>query len=404
MVTAIALLLLGLAAGDLQTQGLEALDRRDYAQAQQIFSQLAKDDPKDYTALFNLALAEVGLKKDSEAIEHFKQTLVLSPRLYQAELNLGLLYLRDNRRADAEPLLEDITKQKPEMGKPHLYLGQAFQAQSKWAEAQAQFQAAAQADGKNPGAELGIGEALLHEGKLDEAKAHFERAVTLDGSLKSFLLELAVAYSDSNRAADAIPLLEQFPNDAGAREKLGQIYMSAKQPERAVPEFAAAVQLSPTNANRVALATAYMRTNQQALAIPLLKDALAASPNDWELQMTVGRIYRDGRQFAEAAKYFEAATRLKPEAADGWSELAGVLTLLDQYPQALAAFNHIRELHAEKPGHLFLRAIILDQLHQLKPALEGYQAFLQADNGQHYDQDFQARGRIKAIEHEVYKQ
>jgi tetratricopeptide (TPR) repeat protein len=210
-----------------------------------------------------------------------------------------------------------------------------------------------------------------------------------------------VALADSNRADQATPLLEQFPNDPGAREKLGQIFLNAKQPERAVPQFAAAVQLSPTPANRIALATAYMRANQQAQAIPLLKDALAASPNDWELQMTVGRLYRDQRQFAEAADYFRAATKLKPDAADGWSELAGVLTLLDQYPQALAALDRLHELHAEKPGHVFLRAIILDKLHQLKPALVSYQQFLQLDNSQHPDQDFQARGRVKALEHEM---
>jgi tetratricopeptide (TPR) repeat protein len=144
-----------------------------------------------------------------------------------------------------------------------------------------------------------------------------------------------------------------------------------------------------------------MRSNQQARALPLLEDALAKSPNDWDLQITVGRIYRDQRQFAEAAKYFETATKLKPDAAEGWSELAGVLTLLKQYPQALAALDRIRELNAEKPGHIFLRAIILDNLRQLKPALATYKKFLEADNGQHSDQDFQSQGRIKAIEHEL---
>ncbi|MGA8594981.1 MAG: tetratricopeptide repeat protein [Bryobacteraceae bacterium] len=403
MLATISLLLLSQAAGppDLQTQGIQALDRRDYQQAEQVFSQLLKNDPKDYSASFNLALAEAGLKKDAEAIANFKRTLELKPGLYQAELNLGMLYLRSNRPADAASLLADVVRQKPDLAQPYVFLGEALQAQSKWPEAAAEFQEAAKRNPKDARAELGLAETLLHQGKLDEAEPHFERAVALDSSLKPFLLELAVAWADSNHADRAVPLLEQFPNDPGAREKLGQIFLNAKQPEKAVPHFAAAVQLSPTTANRVALATAYMRANQQAQAIPLLKDALAASPNDWELQMTIGRLYRDQRQFAEAADYFQAATRLKPDAADGWSELAGVLTLLDQYPQALAALDRIRELRAEKPGHVFLRAIILDKLRQLKPALVSYQQFLQLDNSEHPDQDFQARGRVKAIEHEM---
>lgn len=401
MFIAIALLLLNQAAADRQTQGLQALDRHDYQAAETIFSQIAAGDPKDYSALFNLALAEVGLKKDTEAAAHFQQTLALHPGLYQAELNLGILYLRDSKAADAVPLLQDVVRQKPDLAKPHLFLAQALQAQSKWPESQTEFEAALQRDPKDARAELGLAEALLHQGRLDESRPHFERAAMMDASLKSFLLELAVALVDQNRTTDAIPILEQFPNDPGAREKLGQIYLKAKQPEKAAPEFEAAAQLSPTTANRVALATAYMRSNQQAKALPLLENALAKSPNDWDLQMTIGRIYRDQRQFGRAAGYFEAATKLKPDAAEGWSELAGVLTLLKQYPQALAALDRLQSLNAEKPGHIFLRAIILDNLRQLKPALAAYRKFLEADNGQHSDQDFQSQGRIKAIEHEL---
>ncbi|HXE10894.1 MAG TPA: tetratricopeptide repeat protein [Bryobacteraceae bacterium] len=401
MFIAIALLLLNQATADRQTQGLQALDRHDYQTAEAVFSQIAATDPKDYSALFNLALAEVGLKKDTEAATHFQQTLSLRPGLYQAELNLGILYLRDNKAPDAVPLLQDVVRQKPDLAKPHLFLAQALQAQSKWPASQVEFEAALQHDPKDARAELGLAEALLHQGKLDESRPHFERAAAMDASLKSFLLELAVALVDKNRTADAILILEQFPDDVGAREKLGQIYLKAKQPEKAVPQFEAAVQLSPTTANKVALATAYMRSNQQPRALPLLEEALAKSPNDWDLQMTVGRIYRDQRQFGEAAKYFATATKLKPDDAAGWSELAGVLTLLKQYPQALTALDRIRELNAEKPGHIFLRAIILDNLRQLKPALATYKQFLEADNGQHSDQDFQSQGRIKAIEHEL---
>jgi tetratricopeptide (TPR) repeat protein len=117
--------------------------------------------------------------------------------------------------------------------------------------------------------------------------------------------------------------------------------------------------------------------------------------------MTIGRIYRDQKNYSEAANYFLNAAKLKPAGADAWSELAGVLTLMQQYPQALAALDKLHELNAEKPGHYYLRAIILDKLHQLKPALASYQQFLRTSNGQNPDQEFQARGRIKALQHEV---
>src|SRR5882724_9547360 len=91
-----AVLLTADAAFDLEDDGLKALDRQNYQQAQEIFGKLVAADPKDYFALFNLALAEIGLKHDAQAAEHLKQVLVLKPGLYEADLNLGILHLRNH--------------------------------------------------------------------------------------------------------------------------------------------------------------------------------------------------------------------------------------------------------------------------------------------------------------------
>lgn len=402
MLTAIALLLLSFAdPAALVDQGSKALDRGDYQQAEEIFSQLVAADPKDYFAHFNLALAEVGLKKDDKAIASFKRTLELKPGLFQAQLNLGLVYLRDNQAAEAVPLFEAVVNAKPDDAKVHQYLAEAYQGAGKWPQAGSEFQEVLKRDPRNARASLGVGESFLHQGKLDEAKPHFDQAVQLDPSLKPYLLEYAVALADAGHDEQALPLLAQFTNDAGSCSKTGQLYLKAKQPEKAAESFACAMRLDPTPANRLALATAYLRSNQKDKAVPLLKEALAAAPNDWELQMTIGRIYRDQKNYSEAANYFLNAAKLKPTGADAWSEFAGVLTLMQQYPQALAALDKLHELNAEKPGHYYLRAIILDKLRQLKPALASYEQFLRTSNGENPDQEFQARGRIRALQHEV---
>ena len=89
--------LLAPAATDSQAAGLAALDRKDYQQAKQIFSDLTAADAKDYSAFFYLALAETALKEDEQASTHFRKVLELKPGLYEAELNLGILELRRKR-------------------------------------------------------------------------------------------------------------------------------------------------------------------------------------------------------------------------------------------------------------------------------------------------------------------
>jgi tetratricopeptide (TPR) repeat protein len=390
-------------ATDLQTTGLQALDRADYQQAEQIFLRLVAADPKDYASFFNLGLAEAALKKDSEAIDNFRRAIDLKPGLYEAQVNLGMLYLRNSRPADALPLFQSAVQAKPDITKNRYYLAESLRSTAKCPEALDEYGEVLRREPQNARAELGIGECLLSQKKLDEAKPHFEKATSLDSALKSYLLEFAAALVEAHRELEAIPFLQQFPNDPGAREKLGQIYLAAHQPDKAAAEFDAAVRLSPTPANRLALATAYLQNHQEDRAQPLLKEALAADSNDVELRLTIGRVYRDQNNYNQAADYFFSATKLKPDSAEAWSELAGVLTISQQYPSALAALDRLRQLNAEKPGHFFLRAIILDKMHQLKPALASYQRFLELSNGQNPDQEFQARGRIKALEHELNK-
>ena len=388
---------------DLQKTGLQALDHQDYAQAEQAFSKLAAADPKDYSALFNLALAESGLKRDRDAIGHYKQVLAIKPGLYEAELNLGILLLRSHQDADAVTQLQDAVRQKPALARPQRYLGEALLSRSDFAAAQTAFEAALKADPKMSVAELGLGQSLLHQNKLDDALAHYKQAVALDPANKSFLLEIAAAFSKSNRQPEAVDLLSQFPDDAGAREALGNIYLETNRPADAVTQFEAATKLSPSPANEVALASAYLKNNQAALAQPILERALAANPNDFDLRMVVAQIHRDRKEFPLAARLFVSAAALKPDSVKAWNEAATSYVMAQQYPEALSAFDRVRALNAETPGDFYFRAIVLDKLHQVKPALASYQRFLQTSEGKFPDQEFIARQRSRILEKEANK-
>ncbi len=386
---------------DPQAAGLQALDHQDYQQAEQIFAKLAAADPKDYSALFNLALAETALKQDDRAAEHYKQALALKPGLYPAELNLGMLYVRDHRPSDAISLLREASQQKPDQPRPKRYLGDSLLATGDFAGAVEAYSDALKLDPKLGAAELGLGQALERQGKLEEASPHYRQAAALDPSLKSFLLELSEGFVKANRPEDAIALLKEFPENPGAREELGRLYLQTNRPADAVSQFQAAVALSPTPANSLALATAYLKNNQPDLAAPILEKALAANPNDYDLRMAIGRIHRDKHEYPAAANQFVAAAQLKPDSVEAWNEAAAAFVLAELYPQALAALDKIHSLNAETAGNFYFRAIVLDKLRQVKPALANYQRFLQLSEGKYPDQEFIARQRSRILEKEA---
>jgi tetratricopeptide (TPR) repeat protein len=386
---------------DLQDDGLKALDQQNYQQAQEIFAKLTAADPKDYYALFNLALAEIGLKQDTQAADHLKQVLVLKPGLFEADLNLGILELRNRNAVEALPVLRAAVQKKANSAAAQRYLGDALLASDDAAGATDAYRAALTADPKLAAAELGLGKALVKQKEVADAAIHYRKAADLDPRLKSHLLEIAGALLQANEREKAIDFLREFPENPDARKELGRIYLADNRPAEAVSEFQSAVNLSPTAANELALATALMQNKQDEAAKPLLERALQAEPRNYELRMVVGRIHRDKHEYILASNEFLAAASLKPDSVEAWNEAAAVLVPAGQYPQALACLDKVHNLNADTAGNFYYRAIILDKLRQVKPALASYKKFLEMSQGKNPDQEFLARQRSRILEREA---
>ena len=399
MVAAV-LLLLALQSADVSV-GLKALDQKRYDAAVESFTKAIAADPKDYAAHFNLALAYSMEGKNAQAVAEYRQTLILKPDLYEAEINLGIVLLKQKQPAEAVPMLEKAVAQKPKESRPSFYYGEALLETGDAAKAETAFQTALTLDPRSAPAEYGLAQALLKENRLADAAPHFQKAAEIDPHYRDGLLQLAQAYEDAHQPALAIPLYRQFPDDPGAQEHLGQLLLAAGDAADAAQRLEAVVATSPTTANRIALADAYLKAKEPEKALPLIEAALEATPNDFALVMAHGRILRDQRKFEGAAQDFARAATIDPRNWEGWSELAGVLVMMNNYPGAIAALDQLRALHAEKPGHLFLRAIVLDHEHQLKPAVQSYEQFLELSKGQFPDQEFQARQRVRIITNEL---
>ncbi|MBZ5577433.1 MAG: tetratricopeptide repeat protein [Acidobacteriia bacterium] len=399
----IAVLLFLQAAANPGADGTKALDEGRYEAAAQAFTQAIAVDPADYTAHFNLALAYSLLHRDAEGIAEYRKTLELKPGLYQAQLNAAILLLQQKSPADALPLLQAALAQKPAEFRPRFYLAEAQLATGAFAPAEHSYRAALELDARSAPAQLGLAHALAQQGKLADAAPYFRRAAELDPNYRDALLELAALYEENKQPADAIEIYRQFPDDPAAAERLGLLLLDSREYADAVPRLEAAYAQSPTPANRAALAAAYVFNQQGAKALPLLDKAVADDPANSALRLMYARALRDLRQFPAAARQFSEAAKLKPGDAQTWNDLGSALYMADDYPQALAAFDRARDLGLGNAGNWFLRAIILDKMHQPKPALEAYQQFLALSQGKNPDQEFQARQRVKLLQREAGK-
>jgi len=388
---------------DYQAEGIKALDAKQYEVALDDFKKAVAADPKDYGAHFHLALTHSLSGNDTAAIPEYKTVLDLKPGLYEAELNLGVSLLRTKDAAGAAGYLKAAVDLKPKEFRPALLYAQALLEAGRLAEAQESFAAAIELNAQSAAAEEGLGQAIERQGNLKEAEPHLRKAGSLDASYKSALLELAEAYEKNKQQSEAIAIYRDFPENPGAQERMGVLLAQSGQTADAITALQSAVAKSPTDANRVALAKAYIEKKQLAQAEPLVAAAAANQPNDYDLRMFYARLLRDERKFAEAAQQFLAASKLKPEAPQPWNELAGVLIVAEQYPQALAALDHVRALGQEPPAHFYLRGLCFDHLHQLKDAVANYNKFLELSQGKFPDEEFKARQRARILQNELNK-
>jgi Tfp pilus assembly protein PilF len=393
--------LLFLLQADYTSDGMKALEDGKYADAVVAFSKAIAADPKDYFAHFNLAMAHTFLHQDDAAIAEYRKTLEIKPKLYEAELNCGIVLMRQKNPVEAMPLLEDAAGQKAAEFRPRYYLAESQLQTGDYSKAEENYRRALALDAKSAGAQLGMAQSLVQQGRLADATPFFREASRLEPEFRDYLLQLAGLYEKANQPAEAIAIYREFPDNPAAQSRLGELLLAGKQYADALPRLEEAYKADPTPPNRMALAAAYVFTQQGTKALPLLQQAVAAAPADFDLRMMYARTLRDRRQFAPAAAQFYEAAKLKPAEAKPWTELGDMLYMTGDFPQALSAFEQAAKAGDASAGNWFLRAIILDKLKQLKPAKAAYEQFLALSQGKLPDQEFQARQRVRILEREI---
>ena len=178
--------------------------------------------------------------------------------------------------------------------------------------------------------------------------------------------------------------------------------IESRQYADAIPQLEAAYAKIATQANRVALARALLLAGSWRRRLRCSSRRCSAEPGELRLADDVAMALRDRKQFPPAAAQFlEAAKSSPPEPQTGriWRHAVhdrGVSAVTGGVRPGAGTGRQLG-------GNQFFRAIILDKLKQLKPALEAYQKFLTLSKGEHPDQEFQARQRARILQRELEK-
>jgi tetratricopeptide (TPR) repeat protein len=328
---------------------VEALRKKDPETALQIARRYVSDNPDD--AMGHAVRGEAALRRRQwrEAEESLKRALTIQPNLLGSALLLADLYHDTGRFGGAEQILEKILSVQPNLEPALVLQGLVKIELGKAEEASELFTRAAARDPNARWPRLGKAVVQRVRGDLSGARAALEALVKdqPDWSLAHMQLgETLLLQREQAAALKAFDQAERTSADADqARLRVARLLV--------VRGFAdLGVRRARTLLSKPAVAPAARALIVQVAvtdkrfddAQKLLREAVAAAPNDPVAAMQLGQFYLARGQAKLALVEFDRALTLRPDAVDAVRAKAEAHIALGQPDQAVAAAERLVKL------------------------------------------------------------
>jgi tetratricopeptide (TPR) repeat protein len=173
-------------------------------------------------------------------------------------------------------------------------------------------------------------------------------------------------------------ITEADPQDAAAFASLGVVLSRQGKYEQAVGAYKQALALNPQLPIHLNWGLAEFKQQHFDAAIPPLRDALKADPQNLQILTLLGLSSYGAKQFAEAAKYLELPAKSDPKNIELHRVLAQSCLSAKQYDCALAEYRVILEQDPDSAAAHLLSGEALDGLGRTVEAIPEFEAAAKA--------------------------
>ena len=366
-------------------KGIEALQSKNYAQADAYFRKALQYAARDASAVYRLMGDSYGRRGEfATAISHYKKALETNPvdreiqdALAQCHNNHGVELRNAGRWDDAINAYNRALALAPTLTIVRSNLIDALLQRAKHHrelgnidEAIASYRDLAALETSNSDAHSRLGELHLEQNAYAQAIKSFQSAYELKPSLRQSRHNLVVAYSTyakyldtQNRHDEAIKQLEQAlvvaPQQANLHVSLARVYQRAGDLNRAQAAFTSALRFQP-NDDSVRRESIYLRIirankllNARRYSAALTEfEAIPQTERSVEIHNSIGYLYLIRRNFAEAISAFEAALAIAPTNSIAYQNLLATEYQLIRQPPHRLTRGEIKNLLARAQNQL----------------------------------------------------
>lgn len=187
-------------------------------------------------------------------------------------------------------------------------------------------------------------EAALKAGRIEEAVASIEAELTKDPAAPQQIYRNVVTLLIRRQFYDKAEqwgriAVERFPKDVDLWNMLGVALRRLDRRDEALKALDRGGRLDPKHRGIVNNKANIWNDLRDPQAIDAFTKLVRLTPNDAELQRGLGRAYWFAGDLGKAEMRLNLATRLKPESADAWLDLAAVVSEARNLEESLAVLD-----------------------------------------------------------------
>jgi len=229
-----------------------------------ILSELGRQGPNEFEANLRLGIAALKLGHTEEALKGFSTARLLNPNSFEVNFNLGVLEFQKKNYEKAIQILSQAKMQDPDHAPTLRTLGHSY----------------------------------FRMNKNKEAMTFIRKAIDLAPDDKESLYTLAECYFEAKQTEQALRIFSHLRGDpvmgASACLSCGMISSESRQYERAIQDFELGLRHENIKPEirielRYRLALCYLKDNNIAKALALLKSVQNESPSYKDAAVLIGK-------------------------------------------------------------------------------------------------------------------
>ncbi len=305
-----------------------------------------------------LVKLESGSRADlDDAAASLKQALSLEPDRLDAQLNLGVALHLLGDLAGASAQYQSVVASHPDVERAWLYLGAVKERQGDLGGAVGVYRQGLQQQPEAMPLHVALIGALRNQGRPGEAIAASKEALAVNSNTIDVYNNFGLAYMDQGNLSlarfifqKALQSIPEADGNAYIHCNLGWVaYLDGDVP-LATQELQKAVEIDPQLVPAlVYLSRVYMDDKNYADTVPLLEAAADITPDNADVQITLGVAYRGVGRLDEAEKAYRKALALDPANPAPHFNLGVLLgDYKKDYDGAIASFNTYVSAGGEK--------------------------------------------------------